>query len=359
MTMDRRIFDTLPDGRTVHRWTIRNAGGAALTLLDLGAVIQRLEVPDRDGRLADVVLGFDRAAPYLDCPYFGAVVGRFANRVAGARFTLDGVDYRLAANDGPNSLHGGAMGFDKRLWHGESVSTAQGEGVRFSLVSADGEEGYPGAVNLSATYVWTDDSQLIVEYAARATPFSVSQHSYFNLGGASGVADSVLGHELTIPAAHYLAVDRSLIPTGQPESVTGTPFDFRTAKAIGRDIAGDHPQLTIGGGYDHNWIADGEGLRIVARLHDPASGRVMEVCSDMPGLQVYTGNVLDGTQRGKGGVAYDRRCAVALETQFFPDSPNRPDFPSCILRPGEAFSSRTIFAFSTAKPAVPADFRML
>lgn len=343
------IFDTLPDGRPVRRWRLRNKVGAEVSLLDLGAIVQALTLPDRNGDLADVVLGFDRAAPYLDCPYFGAVVGRFANRIRAGRFTLDGISYQLAINDGPNSLHGGAMGFDKRLWAGSVIETAQGQGVTFSLDSRDGEEGYPGAVALSVTYVWTEDCRLIIDYAAtstQATPFNITQHSYFNLGGASGGRGSVLDHELTIPAATYLPIDKTLIPLVDRASVVDSPFDFRMAKAVRRDIDADDTQLALAHGYDHNWIVDGVGLRLVARLQEPVSGRTLELHSDLPGLQFYAGNFLDGTLAGKGGARYGHRCALALETQYFPDSPNRADFPDCILRPGQTFASRTIYAFS-------------
>lgn len=349
MHCQSEIFDTLADGRIIHRWRLRNSAGAEVSLIDLGAAIQGLTVPDRDGVPADVVLGFDQADPYLDCPYFGAVAGRFANRIRDGRFTLDGADYQLARNDGPNSLHGGAMGFDKRIWTGRWVESAQGQGVAFTLESPEGEEGYPGAVSVTVTYVWTEDCRLIVDYAAqttRATPFNITQHSYFNLAGVSGEAGSVLGHELMIPASRYLPIDETLIPLPEAAFVDGTPFDFRSAKAVGCDIDAGDAQLAIAGGYDHNWIVDGAGMRPVAHLHDPVSGRRLDVESDLPGLQFYAGNFLDGKISGKGGRPYRRRCALALETQYFPDSPNRPDFPDCILRPGQPFASRTVFAFS-------------
>jgi aldose 1-epimerase len=349
MTIESRIFETLPDGRTVRRWDVRNASGAGLSLMDLGATIVALEVPDRDGRLADVVLGFDSAAPYLtDSPYFGAVVGRFANRIAQGRFMLDGREYQLSRNDGPNILHGGKIGFDKRIWQGEAIATDEGEGVRFTLVSPDGEEGFPGKVTLSTSYVWTPDNRLIVDYAAettQATPFSLSQHSYWNLGGVAGERDA-LGHDLVIHAACYLPVDSTLIPTGEMAPVDGTPFDFRVAKPIGRDIDADHPQIALAGGFDHSWIADGTGYRTVAVLSDAGSGRVMTVESDMPAMQFYSANFLDGTVRGKGGARYVRRAAVALETQHCPDAPNQPTFPDSILRPGQRFTSRTSFLFT-------------
>ena len=344
------LFETLPDGRTTALWTMRNASGAGLTVMDLGATILTLDVPDRAGRLSDVVLGFDRAAPYLEhSSYFGAVVGRYANRIARGRFILDGRAHVLAINDPPNTLHGGDIGFDKRLWRSEEVRTADGPGVRFRLTSADGEEGYPGAVDVAVTYVWTEANALIVRYAATAssaTPFNISQHTYWNLAGANG--GTALNHELRISADAYTPVDDTLIPTGEITDVAETPFDFRIAKPIGRDIALDHEQLRYGKGFDHNWILRGSGLREAAWLHDPSSGRSLTVSTNQPGLQFYSGNFLDGRVVGKGGVAYPFRSAIALETQHFPDAPNRPNFPDTILRPGRPFESCTSFQFGLA-----------
>lgn len=340
-------FEVLPDGRQVNRWTLRNASGAELTVMDLGATILTLRVPDRDGQLDDVVLGFDHAAPYLtDSPYFGAIVGRFANRIAQGRFTLDGRTYSLAINNAPNSLHGGEVGFDKRIWRGEEVATAEGPGVRFTLVSPDGEEGYPGEVTTSVTYVWTEANALIVDFRATttaATPFNVAQHSYWNLAGAN--AASILDHELRIVADAYTPVDATLIPTGEIASVAGTPFDFRVAKPIGRDIGAANDQLRFAGGYDHNWVLNGTGLREAAWLRDPSSGRTLTITTDQPGIQFYSGNFLDGSITGKGGRSYPHQSALALETQHFPDSPNQAHFPDTILRPGELFQSRTVFQF--------------
>ena len=318
--------------------------------MDIGATIRTLEVPDRAGHLSDVALGFDHAAPYLNhTSYFGAVVGRFANRISRGSFTLDGRDYSLAINDPPNTLHGGAVGFDKRLWRGDIITSSDGPGVRFTLLSADGDEGYPGAVDVSVTYSWTDTNTLIVRYAAAstaATPFNISQHSYWNLAGADG--GTVLDHELRISADAYTPVDSTLIPTGEIASVANSPFDFREAKRIGRDIEIDHPQLGYGKGYDHNWVLNGAGLREAAWLHDPKSGRTLTISTDQPGLQFYSGNFLDGGATGKGGVSYPFRSAIALETQHFPDSPNHPNFPDATLRPGRPFESCTIFQFGVA-----------
>ena len=338
-------IETLPDGRAVTIWAARNASGARFTVMDLGATILTLTAPDRDRVLVDIVLGFDHAAAYLTHnAYFGSVVGRFANRIARGRFRLDGRDFTLAINDLPNALHGGAVGFDKRMWRGGRVTTQEGDGVCFALTSEDGDEGYPGAVEVSVTYLWTEANALIVDYQATTTaptPFNVSQHTYWNLAGADG--GSILDHQLRIAADAYTTVDSTLIPTGEIASVHGTPFDFRVAKPIGRDIASDDIQLRYAKGFDHNWVLNGSGLREVARLHDPHSGRTLTISTDQPGLQFYSGNFLDGSILGKGGVAYALRSAIALETQHFPDSPNHPHFPDALLRPEKVFESRTIY----------------
>lgn len=343
-------FDTLEDGCEVSRWTLRNASGAGLTVMDLGATILTLEVPDRDGRLADVVTGFDRAADYMtDTAYHGAVIGRFANRIAGGRFALDGRDYELATNNPPNTLHGGQGGFDKRLWQAEAIETSAGEGVRFTLVSPAGDEGFPGEIHVSTTYAWTANNHLIIDYAATSdapSPFNMTQHSYWNLAGAG--SGSVLDHELAIAAAAYLPVDGTMIPTGDIAPVAGTPFDFRTAKPVGRDIEAADEQLARGSGYDHTFVLDGQGLRKVAVLADPQSGRRMTVSTDLPGMQLYTGNFLDPAAIGKQGRRYPARSALALETQFFPDSPNQPHFPRAIIAPDQPFASRTIYAFDVS-----------
>ena len=354
ITTNGETFEILPDGREVRVWDLRTPGGAGPRMMDLGATILSLAVPDRDGVLADVTLGFDRAASYLaDGLYFGAVVGRFANRIAGGCFTLGGQRYQLPINDPPNTLHGGELGFDKQLWHGEAIRTGDGAGVRFALISEDGDQGFPGTVTTTTTYVWTADDRLIVDFTATTdapTPFSVAQHAYWNLGGADA-ATSAMDHELQIAASRYTPVDTTLIPTGALADVGGTAFDFRVAKPIGQDIERSEKQLALGGGYDHNWALDNadQGVRQVATLRDPGSGRRMFVLTDRPGMQFYSGNFLDGTVIGKGGAACSRRSGVALETQAFPDAPNQADFPTAILRPGEDFHSRTIFAFDCAE----------
>jgi len=344
--------ETLPDGQSVARWQITNASGAGLTVISLGAVIQKLVVPDREGRLADVVFGYDSASSYLtNPPYFGAVVGRFANRIARGKFTLNGKTYQLAVNNDVNALHGGIQGFDKHVWSGEAIKTKEGAGVRLSRVSMDGEEGYPGTVRISVSYIWTSTNTLIVDYDAKSdapTPFNISQHSYFNLRGAGSNALAT-DHYLQLNADHYTPVDSSLIPTGELRSVAGTPFDFRIPKPIGRDIGRADEQLKFGGGYDHNFVLNGEGFRVAAVVDDPVSGRRMTVSTDQPGVQFYSSNFLDGSLNGKSAKHYPYRSGVVLETQHFPDSPNQPDFPSAILTPGQPFHSRTTFTFSTDK----------
>ncbi|MCP8900964.1 aldose epimerase family protein [Gilvimarinus xylanilyticus] len=345
-------FGKLVDGRGVDRYTIENSSGASIQLTNLGAVILSLKVPDKKGKLDDVVLGFDEPAPYLtDSPYFGAVVGRYANRIDEGEFSLNGNNYSLATNNDQNHLHGGNLGFDKLLWDGQVVETDLGTGVRFSTVSDDGDEGYPGQLFVAVTYVFTDDNALEINYQSSAvddTVVNLSQHSYFNLAGQGD--GSILDHTLQINADFYTPVDRTLIPTGEILSVKQTPFDFTQPKPIGRDIKAKHEQLSFGGGYDHNWVlrrSEFEGqMHLAAVLTDPGSGRKMEVLTDQPGLQFYSGNFLDGSVTGKEGVAYAYRGALALETQHYPDSPNQPHFPRTTLRGGESFTTTTIYRFS-------------
>jgi aldose 1-epimerase len=313
-----------------------------------GGIITEVRVPDRDGRLGDVVLGFDRLDGYLrEHPYFGAIVGRYANRIGNARFTLAGRTYTLAANNGRNHLHGGIRGFDKAIWHAEAAGR---NGVIFSLVSADGEEGYPGRLAVRVTYTLTEKNELIVDYHAttdKATPVNLTQHSYFNLAGRG----DILEHELMIDADRYTPVDSTLIPTGELASVDGTPLDFRKPTRIGARIDGTHPQLQPGRGYDHNWVLNRTGgqLQLAARVTEPSSGRVLEVSTTEPGVQFYSGNFLDGTLKGKSGQVYGRRAGLCLETQHFPDSPNRPEFPSTILEPGREYRTQTVFRFDVAR----------
>lgn len=334
------------------RYSLTNAQGLSLSAIPFGATIVTLSTPDRARVFDDIVLGFDDPSEYrLHSPYCGAVVGRYANRIADGRFTLDGATYQLARNDGRHALHGGGTGFDKVVWHAEPLSTG-GDGVRFAYRSPDGEEGYPGNLDVTVAYTLGDDDALTVDYRAttdRATPINLSQHTYFNLGGAA--RGDILGHVLQLNADQYLPVDATLIPTGELRAVAGTPFDFRMPTPIGLRIGAADDQLRHAGGYDHTFaIAGADGsLRCAARVLEPTSGRTMEVWTTEPGVQFYSGNFLDGTVRGKGALPYLHRSGFCLETQHFPDSPNHPGFPSTILRPGETFVSQTVFRFGVER----------
>jgi aldose 1-epimerase len=337
------------DGKPVELFTLTNAAGVEVKAINYGGIITSWRTPDRDGQLADIVLGFDDPAAYIkgNSPYFGAVVGRYGNRIAKAQFTLDGHTYKLAANDGANHLHGGTRGFDKVLWSGQTIKSGRGVGVAFSRVSPDGEEGYPGNLKVRITYTLTDKNELIVNYEAttdKATPVNLTQHSYFNLAG-QGTGD-ILGHVLRINADRFTPVDETLIPTGELAPVDKTPFDFRQPTAIGARINSEHPQIQFGHGYDHNWVlarAAGNGLSLAAEVTESRTGRTLQVTTTEPGLQFYTGNFLDGTITGKEGKIYRQRYAFCLETQHFPDSPNQSKFPSTILRPGATYRSQTVF----------------
>ena len=351
LSVSRAPFGTLADGRAVELFTLTNAHGVEIRAMTYGAIITAIYTPDRNGRRDDIVLGFDSVAGYLSgSPYFGAVVGRYANRIAGGHFTLDGVTYTLARNNGPNSLHGGLRGFDKVLWSAEPVRSDSAVGVRLRYTSPDGEEGYPGTLQVQVTYTLTAHDELIVDYDAttdKATPLNLSQHTYWNLHG-HGQGD-ILDHVLSLDASRYTPVDSTLIPTGEIAPVAGTPFDFRTPAAVGARIDAANEQLGFGHGYDHNWVLDQPRPGILshaARLVDPVSGRAIDVSTTEPGIQFYAGNFLDGTIKGKGGQVYGHRGALCLETQHFPDSPNHPNFPPTILRPGQRYQSRTIVTFS-------------
>ena len=344
-------------GEAVSLYTLKNAHGMEGKVLDYGGIIVSLRVPDRNGRLDDVVLGFDSLGDYeRGSPYFGAIIGRYGNRIARGRFTLDGRTYTLATNNGPNHLHGGVRGFDKVIWSVTPFQRSDSVGLVMNYTSPDGEEGYPGTLRATVTYTLTDKNEFIFDYQAttdRPTPVNLTQHSYFNLAG-DGKGD-ILGHVVTLNADRFTPVDSTLIPTGEVKSVAGTPFDFRTSTAIGARIDRNDEQLRYGRGYDHNFVLNkggrgGKGgiegdVTLAAHVYEPTTGRVMEISTTEPGLQFYSGNFLDSTLRGKQGVVYGRRSGFAMETQHFPDSPNKPAFPSTILRPGEEYRSRTIYRF--------------
>ncbi len=352
-TVDRAPFGVLPSGDSVHVFTLTNANGVELRAIDYGGIVVSLRTPDRMGRPGDIVLGYDAIDGYLaSSPYFGALVGRYANRIAQGRFTLDGAAYRLAINNGRNALHGGLRGFDKVLWRAEPLRDSSGAGVVFRYTSRDGEEGYPGTLHVQVTYTLTDRNELAIEYVAttdKATPVNLTQHSYFNLGG-DGAGD-VLAHVVAIDADRFLPVDTTLIPTGTLSPVAGTPFDFRKGVAIGAHIKEADSQLKYAGGYDHSFVItrSGPGLVHAARVVEPETGRTLDVATTEPGIQFYTGNFLDGSITGKAGHVYRHRNGFCLETQHFPDSPNQPAFPSTILRPGTELRSRTVYTFGVAK----------
>ncbi len=331
-------------------YTLRNSKGVEASITNYGAILVSLKVPDRNGNLADVVLGFDSLDGYLgEHPYFGAVIGRYGNRIAGGRFVLDGVEYKLARNNGENHLHGGVRGFDKAVWSVKKPRADGDAGVELTYLSEDGEEGYPGSLTATVRYTLTGDNELRLDYEATAskpTVVNLTNHSYFNLAGAGN--GDILAHRVRINADNFTPVDQGLIPTGELRPVTGTPFDFRQPHAIGERIGGKDQQLVFGKGYDHNFVLNGSAgsLRSAARVTEPGSGRVVEVLTTEPGVQFYTGNFLDGTIRGKGGAAYGHRYGFCLETQHFPDSPNQPQFPSVVLRPGAKYQSTTVYKFS-------------
>jgi aldose 1-epimerase len=348
----RTAFGRTTDGQDVTAFALTNARGVEIRLIDYGATVVSLRVPDRQGRFDDVVLGYDTLDGYLTAsPFFGAIVGRYGNRIAQSRFVLDGKAYTLAANDGPHHLHGGRKGFDKVMWKGEVLEPRDGVGVAFTYTSRDGEEGYPGTLETRVTYTLTDRNELVLEYSAttdRATPVNLTHHSYFNLAG-EGNGD-VLGHLLTIHADRYLPVDGTRIPTGVLAPVAGTPFDFRNPVAMGARIDQAHEQLKNGPGYDHTFVlGEGKTLRHAARVVEPRSGRTLDVHTTEPGLQLYSGNFLDGTIVGKSGRPYVRRSGFCLETQHFPDSPNQPAFPSTVLRPGAEYRTKTVYTFGTTR----------
>jgi len=345
MEVQKKSFGQLPDSQEVGIYTLTNANALKARLMTYGATLVSLEVPDRNGNLADITLGHDSLDGYLRAsPYFGCTVGLYGNRIAKGRFTLNGTEYQLAINDGENHLHGGIKGFDKVIWKAEPVLEEGEVSVKFKYLSKDGEEGYPGNLNCMVIYTLTNKNELKISYEAttdKATPVNLTHHSYFNLAGQG--EDDILGHELMLNADHYIPVDEGLIPTGEIRSVKGTPWDFTRLKTIGVEIA------EVKGGYDHNFVLNGneQELILAARLHHPGSGRTMEIFTKEPGIQFYSGNFLDGSITGKSGKVYRKHYGLCLETQHFPDSPNKPNFPSTILNPDETYKSLTVHKFYT------------
>jgi len=346
----RQPFGKTAEGTAVDIFALTNRNGVQLQATTYGGIITSVRVPDRRGTFADVVLGFDTLDPYLGAhPYFGAIVGRYGNRIGKAQFSLDGRTHKLAANNGVNHLHGGVRGFDKYVWRAEVLSGVVG--VAFTRTSPDGEEGYPGALAVRVSYTLTDTNAVAIDYQAttdKATPVNLTQHTYYNLGGHNSGA--ILDHEVTLNADRYTPVDATLIPTGEVATVQGTPFDFRKPMSVGARIDLPHEQLRNGMGYDHNFVLNrkGDGLQLAARVVEPKSGRTLEVSTSEPGLQFYSGNFLDGSLKGKGAV-YNRRNGLCLETQHFPDSPNKPSFPTTILKPGDTYRSQTVLTFGVSR----------
>jgi aldose 1-epimerase len=344
MEVTQEKFGATSDGQEVTLYTMKNENGMVVKITNYGGIVTELWVPDKGGVLGDVVLGFNNLTDYMgDHPYFGCIVGRYANRIAGGKFKLDGKEYTLAKNNGNNHLHGGMKGFDKVLWKSSKQSGRDSVAVRLQYESNDGEEGYPGKLSVSVTYALNNKNELRIHYEAttsKPTVVNLTHHGYFNLAGAG--SGDVLKHELMINAQQYAVVNEELIPTGELRSVEGTPMDFRSPCPIGKRIE------MVEGGYDHNYILNREdvSLTLAARVTEPVSKRVMEVWTTEPGIQLYTGNFLDGSLKGKGGKVYGKHYGFCLETQHFPDSPNQPDFPSVILRPGETYMQLTVYKFS-------------
>ncbi|NLW84301.1 MAG: galactose mutarotase [Phycisphaerae bacterium] len=351
MNISQSPFGTTPDGQQVSLYTLTNANGAVAKITTYGGIVTELWMPDRSGVLGDIVLGFDTLEDYIKgSPYFGCIVGRYGNRIGKGTFTLDGTPYTLAVNDGENHLHGGLKGFDKVVWQAEPVKGQDGVGLKLHYRSKDMEEGYPGNLDVTVVYTLTNANELRIDYTAttdKPTHCNLTHHGYFNLAG-QGEGD-ILGHQLCLNADRFTPVDAGLIPSGQIRSVKGTPMDFSQPTAIGHRIDADNDQIRHGGGYDHNWVLNKNGseLSLAARAMEPTSGRVMEVWTNEPGVQFYSGNSLDDTLTGKGGKVYHRRYGFCLETQHFPDTPNQPDFPSTVLRPGQTYQTTTLHKFMT------------
>lgn len=341
-------FGTTPDGKVVNEYTLTNASGSFVKILNFGGIITQLHVPDKQDKLADVVLGFDSLEPYLEkSPFFGAIIGRYGNRIANAQFVLNGKTYKLAANNGVNNLHAGPVGFDKKVWQAEPFINEKGQGLKLILLSEDGDQGFPGNLQITVTYLFNDQNELHVDYHAvtdQTTHVNLTQHSYFNLS----VSSDILDHKMQIFSDNIVPIDNVQIPTGNLMPVINTPFDFRQPKLIGADINKEHPQITGGLGYDHTFVINQKtykDMTLAARVEETDSGRVLEVFTEEPGVQFYSGNFLDGSLTGKG-INYRYRTGFCLEPQHFPDTPNQPQFPSTILNPDEEYKTKTIFKFS-------------
>jgi aldose 1-epimerase len=350
-TMKKQPFGKTSDGRDVELYTLTNKKGMEVAITNFGGIIVALKAPDRNGKFDDVVLGYDSLDGYLtNKAFFGALIGRYGNRIAHGKFPLNGANYTLPKNDGDNTLHGGPEGFNKRRWTAKDVSGAKGQALELTYMSKDGEEGFPGNLTVKVVYTLTAQNELTITYSAttdKETVVNLTNHSYFNLAG-QGTGD-ILGHQLMIRGDHITAVDDTLIPTGELRPVKDTPFDFTHATAIGARINQDDPQIKVGKGYDHNWVLNAHGPHspvLAAEAYEPNSGRVLQVLTVEPGVQFYSGNFLDGTITGKGGKVYKYRYGFCLETQHFPDSPNHPKFPSTTLKPGHTYSTTTVFKFS-------------
>ena len=349
MKIDKEAYGEV-DGKPVDLYTLTNANGVEMKVTNYGGIVTALKVPDKHRNLGDVVLGYDNLQDYVKSnPYFGCIVGRYGNRIGKAKFTLNGVGYTLAQNNGDNSLHGGIKGFDKVVWDAQAMVGADSVSVEFKYMSKDGEEGFPGNLSVTVTYALTNDDELKIDYLAstdEVTVVNLTHHSYFNLAGAG--SGDILGHELMLAADKFTPVDEGLIPTGELRPVAGTPMDFTQPTVIGDRINQDYEQLVFGKGYDHNWVlnSDGGSMALAASVYEPKTGRMMKVYTTEPGMQFYAGNFLDGSNIGKGGKAYEFRNGFCLETQHFPDSPNKPDFPSTVLKPGEEYKTTTIYKFS-------------